>query len=358
MAGSSGPGDPVRIGEITAPSGTALIMDTGYLYLWCHDRDPIYPEGYGMKPENVAYANTSVELRIDGADAEQAGKRLERQWHPRYLFDIPRDSVPSFEELLSKVTKEHKLDARLTILPERISHRKRVDLVVAQGKGAGEAQVHGIWVPAVGGLPVDRELPIFAERMPEGPDSGRWLRVWLQCAPAAPIFRSERVGYAMVDWARLMFADVDSLSSWEHDRPIDGQADYVFWGRDAAQLAKLSQAPEVDDRAYGWVNLPIKETVKHAKRLEALREEHGLKVATDFRPHSHHHALLTQIRASATESGTLKVGGAQLCAFMTTWGDGLFEVYRDFGAAGQLVRVRIEMGTPKRIELMRSLDKK
>jgi hypothetical protein len=47
-----------------------------------------------------------------------------------------------------------------------------------------------------------------------------------------------------------------------------------------------------------------------------------------------------------------------LCAFMTTRGDGLFEVYRVFGAAGQLVRVRIEMGTPKRIELMRSLDKK
>ena len=105
MAGSSGPGVLVRIGEITVPSGSVLIRDTGYLYLWNHDRSPIYPEGYGMKPESVAYANTSVELRIDGADAERAGKLLERQWHPRYLFDIPRDSVPAFEELLGKVTK-------------------------------------------------------------------------------------------------------------------------------------------------------------------------------------------------------------------------------------------------------------
>jgi hypothetical protein len=162
----------------------------------------------------------------------------------------------------------------------------------------------------------------------------------------------------MVDWARLMFADVDSLSSWEHERPIDGLADFVFWGRDADKLARLSQASKVDDRAYGWENLPIREAVKHAERVEVLKETHGLKAASDFRPHSHHHAVLAQIRGSETESGTLEVGGAKLCAFMTTWGDGLFEVYRDFEAAGKLVRVRIEMGTPERIKLMRSLDEK
>jgi len=64
------------------------------------------------------------------------------------------------------------------------------------------------------------------------------------------------------------------------------------------------------------------------------------------------------VRASESESGTLAVGGASMCGFMTTWGDGLFNVYRDFGPAGELVRVRIEMGTPERIKLMRSLDEK
>lgn len=352
------PGDVVRIGEITAPSGTVLVMDTGYLYLWAHDRPPVYPEGHGASAEVVAIANSAVELRIDGADAEAAGKLLNRQWHPRYLFDIPRESIPDFEELLGKVTKEHKLDARLTILPERIPHRKRVDLTVAQGKGAGQAQVHGIWVPAIGGLPTDRALEIFAERVTEGTEAGRWSRVWLQCAQESPIVRSERVGCAMVDWARLMFADVDALGSWEHERPIDGQADFVFWGLDAGNLAELSQAPKLDERTYGWVNMPIRDTVKHGERAEALRETHSLKVATDFRPHSHHYIVLSQIRGSATESGTVQVGNAQLCAFMTTWGDGIFDVYRDFGPTGQLVRVRIEMGTPDRIKLMHELATK
>jgi hypothetical protein len=349
------PKDPVRIGEITAPSGTVLIMDTGYLYLWDHDRPPVYPEGHGASPEVVAIANSAVELRIDGADAEAAGKLLNRQWHPRYLFDIPRDSVPAFEGLLGKVTKEHKLDARLTILPDRISHRKRVDLAVAQGNGAGQAEVHGIWVPAIGGLPANRALPVFGERVTEGTEAGRWSRVWLQCTQESPILRSERVGYAMVDWARLMFADVDSLRSWEHERPIDGQADFVFWGLDAGHLAELSQAPQLDDRAYGWINMPIEETIKQGERVEALRETHSLKVATDFRPHSHHYAVLSQIRESVTESGTVKVGNALLCAFMTTWGDGIYDVYRDFGPDGQLVRVRIEMETPERIKIMQSL---
>jgi len=346
----------VRIGEITTPSGAAVVLDTGYLYLWGHDREPVYPEGHGASPEVVAKANSAVDLRIDGADAERAGRLLERQWHPRYLFDIPREEIPTFEELLGKVTKEHRLEARLTVLPERIPHRSRVDLVIDQGKGAGEAQVHGIWMPAVGGLPTNRALPIFAERMPEGPDAGRWRRVWLQCAPEAAILRSDRVGYAMVDWARLMFADADALGSWEHERPIDGRADFVFCGLDAATLAERSQAPRIDERSYGWLNLPVRETVRHAEKLEALRARLGCKVATDFRPHSHHYAVLSKIRESATESGTVQVGKALLCAFMTTWGDGLFDVYRDFGPGDQLVRVRIEMGTPARIKLMQSLN--
>jgi hypothetical protein len=349
-------GKAIRIGEITAPSGKVLVIDTGYLYLWSHDRAPVYPQGHGTSPEVVEKANTCVELRIDGADAERAGQLLERQWHPRYLFDIPRDTVATFEELLRKVTCEHQLDARLTVLTERISHRERVDLVLTYGKGAGEAQVHGIWVPAIGGLPMDRTLAVFAEPMADGPDAGRWARVWLECGPEIPVVWSDRVGYAMVDWARLMFADVEALKDWEHDRPIDGQADYVFWGLDAARLAGLVHAPKLDDRTFGWMNLPVKEAITHAETVEDQRENHQLKVATDFRPHSHHHAVLSRIRSSETESGVVTVGNAKLCAFMTTWGDGLFDVYRDYGATGQLVRVRIEMATAERIKLMRRLE--
>jgi ribosomal protein S28E/S33 len=34
-----------------------------------------------------------------------------------------------------------------------------------------------------------------------------------------------------------------------------------------------------------------------------------------------------------------------MCNFMTTWGDGVFDVYRDTGTSGELVQIRIELQT-------------
>lgn len=67
---------------------------------------------------------------------------------------------------------------------------------------------------------------------------------------------------------------------------------------------------------------------------------------------------MRQTRTSSTESGVVEVGGAWMVNFMTTWGDGLFDVYRDVDAKGALVRVRIEFGTEKRVQLMRSLTQR
>jgi hypothetical protein len=52
---------------------------------------------------------------------------------------------------------------------------------------------------------------------------------------------------------------------------------------------------------------------------------------------------MAQVRASESESGTVDVGGAKMCGFMTTWGDGMFPVIRELGPGGELVRVRIEL---------------
>jgi hypothetical protein len=46
-----------------------------------------------------------------------------------------------------------------------------------------------------------------------------------------------------------------------------------------------------------------------------------------------------------TESSTTEIGNEKVCNFMTTWGDGLFQVFRDLDNAGQLVQIRIEMET-------------
>src|SRR4051794_22478704 len=125
-------GDAEVLGEVTAPTGTLLVLDMGLLDLWPHDRPPTVPEG--LLPDDVtAAANSAVDLAIAGPDAERAGLAYDRQWHPRYLFDIPAQAVDQQRAHFDSIICEHGLDARLVALGERVPHRRRVDLALEQG---------------------------------------------------------------------------------------------------------------------------------------------------------------------------------------------------------------------------------
>jgi transposase len=54
----------------------------------------------------------------------------------------------------------------------------------------------------------------------------------------AKVVSSETIGWAGVDWARLMFADVDALGHWRHNIALDRMADCGFWGREMKLLLK------------------------------------------------------------------------------------------------------------------------
>lgn len=194
--------------------------------------------------------------------------------------------------------------------------------------------------------------------MPAGENESRWRRIYLECSPGTQVARSEALGHSMVDWARLMFADVDALGHWEHQESLDGKADFVFWGRDGEQLAAASKAPPLGEGNFGWQDLPAREAAALAESVLGECDRLKLKIAYDVRPHSHHYELLKKIRQSETESGTLEIGGARLCAFMTRWGDGIFEIFRDTGPKGELARIRIELGTPERVKLMQELHER
>ena len=92
--------------------------------------------------------------------------------------------------------------------------------------------------------------------------------------------------------------------------------------------------------------------------LEEMRDQEGCKFVTDFRPHSHHFLVMRQVRASPTESGTLEVGGAMICTFMTSWGDGFFPVYRDLDVGERLVRVRINLGYERIVERQKQFEQR
>jgi len=333
-----------QLGVVTTRSGVLILIDTGYLKLWSHDRTPEMPEGSLSDEESTARANSFVDLRIVGTDAERAGQLLDMSWNPVYVYD-QAPAHPELQSKLDKIVREQKLDARFEVIAPRIPHRQRVDLAIRRGKGAGEVQFHGIWAVAVNGVPTSQALRVMGERC-ETPNADRWRQVTIQCRPNQRRVKSQEVGLVAVDYARILIADVDVLGIWKHDESLDGLADYVFWGRDAGQIATAVAAPRVADREFGWVDVPVETARRHGIAVQEYRDQHSLKVAVDYRPHSHHWQVMKPVREnSPTESSTTELDGVTVCNFMTTWGDGLFRVHRDLDDHDELVQIRIEMET-------------
>jgi|SoiMethySBSTD1v2_1073268.scaffolds.fasta_scaffold39624_1 hypothetical protein len=248
------------------------------------------------------------------------------------------------------------LHASLVVNHERVSHRERVDLALEHGSGVGQIQIAGVWASVCSGIPTDHELPVFAERMPPRPDQGRWRRIYVEIDADAEIASTDAVGRAGVDWARLMFADVNALGHWRHNRTLDGMADCVFWGRDEEALAQALGAPRLDE-GFGWCDLPVEHAEEQVRTVEGARMN-GWKVAIDFRPHSHHWQLMRQVRASTSESGTVELGAAKLCGFMTSWGDAIFDVLAERDAVGRLARLTIDCGNEEMVTRQRCFEEK
>ena len=116
------------------------------------------------------------------------------------------------------------------------------------------------------------------------------------------IGRSEKIGTVAVDHARLLIADVDALAAWQHEESIEGLADYVFWGRDADAVAAAVGAPQRESGEYGWLNLPEEIAQEHGLDVESYRDEHSVKLAGDYRPHSDHWRVMTPTHGRARQS--------------------------------------------------------
>jgi hypothetical protein len=332
--------DREQLGFVTCPSGTLIVIDTGYMGIWSHNQAPTLPDGMLDTEEAITAANTSVDLRVAGRDAEQVGRMLEMSWHPLFIYDQPTDH-PELDKKLADLVGKHGLSAHFEVISPRIPHRQRVNQAIQQGAGAGEILVHGVWAAVVGDVPTSEPLAVFGQRLGRQ-ENARWERVLIECRSQTPIARSEKVGSVGVDYARLLVADVDALGAWRHEDSLDGLADYVFWGKEAERAARALNAPRLELDEFGWRNVPADLAHANGIEVEQYKERHALKLGTDFRPHSHHWRVMESTRSSPTESGMTDVGGATVCNFMTSWGDGLFDVYRDVGESGILVQIRIE----------------
>jgi hypothetical protein len=220
--------------------------------------------------------------------------------------------------------------------------------------GSLPAERLATWMVIAGGVPRDRALRVIGARLGRGRFAACWDWVAIECGDGE-VATSDPLGEATVDFARLLWIDRRGVDAWEHERSLDGKADFVFWGRDAEALAAAIDAPAIDE-GHGWIDLEIAECITRCTRAEELKVARGWRLATDFRPHSHHYLALAQVRATPTESGTIDVGGAPACLFATSWGDGVFPVFADRDAAGALVRVRVQLATAASEEAMESVN--
>lgn len=191
-------------------------------------------------------------------------------------------------------------------------------------------------------LPTVAKMPVIGTRVGDGELSRSWRYVDLVVQPGVTVHERDEVGEIVVDFDRLMFVDKRSLQHWKHTESLDGKADLVFWGSDADKLAKAVNAPwHEEEGCFGWHGLGLDEAMERGQAVEEKTRKKGWNLDSDFRPHSHHYHVLRQICSTPTESGTLEVAGASICAFHTTWGVGLFPVERHLDAGGAVVRVRI-----------------
>jgi hypothetical protein len=324
----------VLLGEIEVPSGILLVLDPGLGRFWRHDGDPRSPRKTDPK---------DYDLAIVGPDAVAAGKAYDRQFDPRYLFDV--GDVAATKKHFAKFVKDRKLDARLERFEHRIPHLERARLAVEAGGGAGVVHYNNLWAVVVGGVPPKRTLRIEATPMPQGEFAGRWRSIDVVIDTKGVVAQSLPVQGVMVEHGQLICADLEAFGQFRMWESSDGLADFVFWGKDAPTIAKKFHAPQLDEHNFGWLNVPDADIFhRFGQPVQEWINSQKLYAGVDYRPHCNLEKLNAQIRDNELESGQLDLAGVRACGFSNRWGDGIFTVIRDLDAEGKLVRVRLDVG--------------
>ncbi|RZO65517.1 MAG: DUF2185 domain-containing protein [Sandaracinaceae bacterium] len=330
----------VQLGSFDCPSGVLVLLDLGLAHHW---------ERRGV-PEHRR--ERLHDLAIEGADAEAAGLAYDRSYDPLRRYDI-RDADRAIQHFADFAQSEG-FAARAVILPSQVPHAERARrALTAREPGIGRFSYDRLWAVGVGELPRDRALPVVGIPMPPGEFAGRFRSIDVVIDPEATVARSERVFGVMVDHGQLACVDLDVLDALHARRPLDGKADYLFWGPDASALAEEIGAPRLNEREHGWLDLPDPEVGRYAAPIQAAVDERGLRVSVDYRPHCHVEQINQQVRSQKSRAGEIRVGDHRVCGFDNRWGDGIFDVYRDTDEAGRLVRIRMDVGGEEVQRVMR-----
>lgn len=322
--------------------------------MWSGERSPGEVELHIEDAALAAGFAAAIDFEVDGPDATEAVNAFGRQpWGP-FLYDVPEHGVADTRRDFDAMCVVRGLRASLRPV-ERISHRERVRRAVSAGGSC--FMIMGVPVVAAS-VEATRELPVVGVKVDFGGRVGEQWSVIATTSDDTSPNSTRELGVVGVDYARVLFADADALSSWQHDLPLDGRADVAYWGADVDRAREALGGDVIDGepRVFGWVNIDVSAAIERAHDVEAWRSSTGLRLAMDFRPHSHHWAALSAARASEHEVGFVDLDGARAALVLTGWGDGLFPVLGDFDERGVLVRVRLVLGDDERAARMEQLN--
>lgn len=139
------------IGELHIPSGLLIAMSRASLLWWSGDRQP---------------DDEGTDSRIAGPDAQELATLLGvREPH---LYDLGDEALAQVRNEAAKAIADRGLRAHLMTLPRRVTHRRRVDLAVDAGGGAGVATFAGQRCGGVLGVPRRAGVPVTAHEGPSG----------------------------------------------------------------------------------------------------------------------------------------------------------------------------------------------
>jgi hypothetical protein len=154
------------LGQVTVPSGVLVLVDAGLLWIWDGSRPEQLPE--------------TLDFRVEGPDAREAGRRFDRSWHPSYWYDVPRDRVDDARRQFAEFVAGEGLAAELVEVPGGVPHRERVELALEHGGRFATLEFFGIQAPVVAGLPSDCPLAVQGLRMQDDEFSDRWRWITLE----------------------------------------------------------------------------------------------------------------------------------------------------------------------------------
>ncbi|MBX3156720.1 MAG: hypothetical protein KF773_12010 [Deltaproteobacteria bacterium] len=187
-------------------------------------------------------------------------------------------------------------------------------------------------------VPGDRTLGVVG--VPKGKHA--WDRVEIIVDEGAEVVAARKLGEVAVDLGRIACMDPAALDAWQHDESLDGRADVVFRGRDAAAVARILGARHLVD-GHGWADLPVADAEARYDEVGRKKSANRWQLSSELRRHSHHHQVLTAIAASPTSSTSLELAGTTLTVF-TAGDQGVYPVHALVDAADRVVRIRIQLG--------------